>query len=69
MRLRLFPKWISWLGIISSVIYLLAQVDLFATVIPGFPVWDMAGLIGSTLWLVWLIIAGIMFIRNEKNTK
>jgi Domain of unknown function (DUF4386) len=68
-RLRLFPKWVFWLGIISSVIYLLAQADLFATVIPGFPVWDMAGFIGSTLWLVWLIITGIMFARNEKNTK
>ena len=37
MKLKMFPKWVSWLGIISSIIYLLAQLDLFATVIPGLP--------------------------------
>jgi hypothetical protein len=52
IKLKYFPKWVSWLGIISSIIYGFAQADLFATVIPGFPVWDMAGLIGSTLWLL-----------------
>jgi hypothetical protein len=67
IKLNLFSKWISWLGIIASVIYLLAQAELFATVIPGFPVWDMAGFIGSTLWLIWLIIVGISFLRNEIN--
>jgi len=48
---------------VASAIYLLAQAELFATVIPGFPVWDMAGFIGSTLWLMWLIIIGILFFR------
>jgi hypothetical protein len=66
IKLKYFPKWLSWFGIASSFIYLLAQADLFATVIPGFPVWDMAGFIGSTLWLVWLIITGVMFIRIKK---
>jgi hypothetical protein len=65
IKLKFFPKWISWLGIFSSVIYFFAQADLFATVIPGFPVWDMAGFIGSTLWLIWLIIIGVMFIRYK----
>jgi len=63
IKLQYFPKWVSWLGIISSLVYLIAQADLFATVIPGFPVWGLAGLIGSTLWLLWLIITGIMFIK------
>ncbi|WP_310559714.1 DUF4386 domain-containing protein [Flavobacterium sp.] len=61
-KLKLMPKWVNGLGIISSVIYLLAQAELFATVLKGFPVWDMAGFIGSTLWLVWLIIVGIKFL-------
>ncbi len=65
-KLNLFPKWVNWLGFISSFIYLLAQAELFATVIPNFPVWNMAGFIGSTLWLVWLIIVGIMFIKTKK---
>jgi hypothetical protein len=66
IKLQFFPKWISWLGIVSSLIYLAAQADLFATVIPGFPVWDLAGLIGSTLWLVWLLIVGVYFLRAKK---
>ena len=62
-KLKLMPKWVNGLGIISAAIYLLAQAELFATVIIGFPVWEMAGFIGSTLWLVWLIIIGTRFIR------
>jgi len=64
LKLNFFPKWISWFGIIASFIYFLAQAELFNTVIPSFPVWDMAGFIGSTLWLVWLIILGIFFIKK-----
>ncbi|MFT3910137.1 MAG: DUF4386 domain-containing protein [Ferruginibacter sp.] len=62
-KMKLLPTWISWLGYISSFIYLLAQAELFATVIPGFFVWDMAGFIGSTLWLIWLIILAIRFFK------
>ncbi len=40
---KLLPGWINYLGYISSFIYLLAQAELFATIIPNFPVWDMAG--------------------------
>lgn len=63
-KLKLMPQWVNGLGIISSLIYLLAQAELFATVIKGFPIWDMAGFIGSTLWLVWLIIVGVVFIKK-----
>ena len=59
VKLKLFPKWVNGLGLVSSLIYLLAQAELFATVMPGFPVWEMAGFIGSTLWLVWLVVLGI----------
>lgn len=64
-RLKLLPKWAIWLGYISSIIYLLAQAELFATVIPNFPVWDLAGFLGSTLWLVWLLVVGFKFTRTE----
>ncbi|MHA8091134.1 DUF4386 domain-containing protein [Aquirufa regiilacus] len=63
MQLKLFPKWVSWLGFISSFIYLLAQAELFATVILDFPVFELAGFIGSTLWIVWLLIVGIKFLK------
>ena len=67
MKLAVIPKWMGWLGIIASVIYLIAQADLFATVIPGFPVWDMAGFIGSTFWLVWILILGIRFFTKKES--
>ncbi len=63
-RLKLFPKWVNLLGLVSAFIYLLAQAELLATVMPGVPVWDLAGFIGSTLWLVWLLIVGVKFIRK-----
>lgn len=66
-KLNMFPKWVNWLGYISSGIYLLAQAELFAIVIPNFPVWDMAGFIGSTLWLIWLIVIGVLFIKNQNK--
>jgi hypothetical protein len=66
-KLKLMPKWVNRLGITSAAIYLLAQAELFATVIKGFPVWDMAGFIGSTGWLVWLIIVGVMFIKKRNQ--
>lgn len=67
IRLQLFPKWISLLGILTAFIYLLAQAELLSTVIPGFPVWDMAGFIGSTLWLVWLLIIAVKFLQTKKQ--
>ncbi|MBK9981045.1 MAG: DUF4386 domain-containing protein [Saprospiraceae bacterium] len=66
-KLKLMPKWVNWLGITSAIIYMLAQAELFATVIKDFPVWDMAGFIGSTLWLIWLIIVGFMFIKRRNQ--
>ena len=64
-QLKLVPKWITWLAYSSSAIYLLSQAELLATVIPDLPVWDLAGFIGSTLWLMWLIIIGVKFLRTK----
>jgi len=58
-QLKQFPKWTIWLGYISSIIYLLAQTELFATVMPNIPVIGLAGFVGSTLWIVWLLIVGV----------
>jgi hypothetical protein len=64
-KLKIMPKWLVWFGYGASAIYLLAQTDLFATVMPDFPVVDMAGFIGSTLWLVWLIVVGGFVYRRR----
>lgn len=66
-QLKLFPKWTTWLGYISSMIYLLAQAELFATVMPTFPVWDLAGFLGSTLWLIWLLIIGVKLLKTKMD--
>lgn len=64
---RLAPTWINWLGYASAAIYLMAQAELFATVIPAFPVWDPAGFIGSTLWLIWLVSLGVAWLRPHSR--
>lgn len=62
-QLKLFPKWTIWLGYISSFIYLLAQTELFATVMPNIPVVGLAGFVGSTLWIIWLIAIGAYLFK------
>jgi hypothetical protein len=64
-QLKIFPKWTIWLGYISSVIYLFAQTELFATVMPNIPVVGLAGFVGSTLWIIWLLIVGVKMLRTK----
>jgi hypothetical protein len=59
------PIWIGILGLVSCFIYLVAQAELFSTVIPEFPVWPLAGFLGSTLWLIWMIIIGSWLIAKS----
>jgi len=61
----MFAKWIAWLGWIASAVYLLAQTELLATAIPDFPVIGWAGLTGSLLWLLWMIVIGVYLIKNK----
>jgi hypothetical protein len=65
-RSTMFSKWVSWLGWFASAIYLLAQTELLATAMPGFPVLDWAGLYGSLLWLVWVIILGVYLVKYKE---
>lgn len=64
-----FAAWVSWLGYGSALIYFLAQAELLATVMPGLPYWDLAGFAGSTLWLIWLIGVGVMFLKIKSDTE
>ena len=64
-RLNFLPKWMILLGYISSFIYVLAQTELFATVITDFIVINWAGFVGSSLWLVWLIALGIYLQQKQ----
>ncbi len=61
----IFKPWLGWFGLATSVIYALAQTELLATVIPNFFVVSIAGLLGSILWLVWMIIMGVFLLRSK----
>lgn len=63
LKVKFIPKWLALSGFITSCVYFLAQAELLATVIPSFPLIDMAGFLGSTLWLLWLALIGINFIK------
>jgi hypothetical protein len=64
----MFARWVAWLGWSASVVYLLAQTELLATAIPGFPVIGWAGLAGSLLWLLWMVVMGVYLIKNKAES-
>jgi hypothetical protein len=64
-QFKIFPQWTSWMAYTGALIYLQAQTELFATVIPEFPVISWAGFAGSTIWIAWLIIIGILFLNKK----
>ncbi len=65
LRAGLMRRWLAWWGIGASLIYLTAQTELLATVIPNFPVVPEAGFVGSTLWLLWLMGLGMALLRGK----
>jgi hypothetical protein len=67
LRQAKFPRWLSWAGFIAAAVYTLAQAELLATAMPALPVLDMAGLLGSLLWLGWLIALGIVLLRQTRS--
>jgi len=67
IRSRVLPRWLGVTGLIVSVLYLLNQGDIVATAHPGFPVFDLAGLIGSTGWGLWVAALGAMLLVRPKS--
>lgn len=65
LREKLLAAWVAWLGFAASAIYIFSQTELFHTVMPSVPVIDIAGLLGSVLWLVWMIALGVMLIVSK----
>ena len=62
VRTRVLPRWLGVTGLAVSALYLLNQGDILATAVPGFPVWDLAGLIGSTGWGLWVAALGVTIL-------
>jgi hypothetical protein len=63
VRTGILWRWVGWAGLVASVLYLFNQGDILATAVPGFPVFDLAGFAGSTLWALWLIALGVAVLR------
>ncbi len=59
LRTRGLPRWLGITGLMVSVIHLLNQGDILATAVPGSPVRDLAGLLGSTGWGLWVAAMGV----------
>jgi hypothetical protein len=68
LRNRILPRWLGAAGLLVSIIYLLNQGDILATAVPGFPVWDAAGLLGSTGWGLWVAALGVcILVRSARR--
>ncbi|WP_315095595.1 DUF4386 domain-containing protein [uncultured Cellulomonas sp.] len=69
LRTRVLPRWLGVSGLVVSAVYLLNQGDILATALPGFPVVDLAGLLGSTGWGLWVAALGItLLVRRARST-
>jgi hypothetical protein len=64
LRTGMLARWVGWAGLIASGLYLFNQGDILAAAVPDFPVWDLGGLLGSTLWGVWVIALGVAVLRR-----
>lgn len=63
LRSRILPRWLGITGLVASALYLTNQGDILATTVPGFPVWDLGGLLGSTGWGLWVAALGVVLLR------
>ncbi|MCW2697720.1 MAG: hypothetical protein JWR62_2805 [Modestobacter sp.] len=62
LRTRVLPRWLAVAGLVVSALYLSNQGDVLATAVPGFPVWDLGGFIGSTSWGLWVATLGVVLL-------
>lgn len=64
LRSPSFPNWLAYFGFVAATVYFLAQGEVMETAIEDFPVLDIAGLAGSTLWALWILALGIVLLRR-----
>jgi hypothetical protein len=67
LRTGMLARWVGWAGLVASVLYLTSQGDILATAVPDFPVWDLGGLLGSTLWGLWVLALGVAVLRRPTS--
>ncbi|MCW2959806.1 MAG: hypothetical protein JWM25_365 [Thermoleophilia bacterium] len=64
LRSGVLPRWLGASGLVVSALYLANQGDILETAIPGFPVWDLVGAIGSSAWGLWILALGVTLVTN-----
>lgn len=62
LRSPLFKSWVGWWGLMTAPLLLLGHSELFATIMPNFPVVE-ATPIGFILWEIWMLLVGISLLR------
>ncbi|MBM7804390.1 hypothetical protein JOD57_000227 [Geodermatophilus bullaregiensis] len=62
LRSRVLPRWLGAAGLVASALYLTNQGDVLATAVPGLPVWDLGGLLGSSAWGLWVAALGVLIL-------
>jgi hypothetical protein len=67
LRSGVMPRWLGVFGLLVSLLYLANQGDILATALPGFPVFDLAGLIGSSGWGLWVAALGVTLLPRPKT--
>jgi hypothetical protein len=67
LRTRVLPRWLGVAGLVVSALYLTNQGDILATAVPGFPVWDLGGLLGSSAWGLWVAVLGVMILLRRDH--
>jgi hypothetical protein len=67
LRTAVLPRWLGISGLVVSVLYLLNQGDILATAVSGFPIWDLAGLLGSTGWGLWVAALGVVILLRADD--
>ena len=65
LRSSLFKPFVGWLGMAAASIYAMAQFELLATVVATAPTVPWAGLTGSLLWLLWMVVLGVSLLRGR----
>src|SRR4051795_1683803 len=65
LRSRVLPRWLGATGLVVSALYLTNQGDILATAVPGFPVWDVGGLLGSSTWGLWVAVLGVLVLLRS----
>jgi hypothetical protein len=68
LRSNTLPRWLGVTGLVAGALYLSNQGDILATAVPGFPVWELGGLIGSTTWGLWLAALGATVLLRPIRT-